>query len=241
MARHKKSGVRYVLLNVDFFNDVKVACLRNCFGCNAATVYLDLLCRINRSDGYYIPWSEELANIVANELGLTPDYVYSAVNGCINVGLFDGYLFNRFFILTSKSIQQHYYRMRMISRSIYSGFYQKEYLLIDVDESQCFRIAGNGHVFDIYLDAIWRKKDWLQYQSAFRGVCFDVICKEFENYRNYCTGINRTHYGILDARRGFVGWLKSHNYESRTDKISRRIAEITEGNTGSLPVKSLSR
>lgn len=228
-----KRGVRYVLLNVDFFNDVKIACLRNCFGCNAATVYLDLVCRIHRFDGYYIPWSDELAAIVATELQLTVDYVLCVVNGCINVGLFDACMFERFFILTSESIQRLYYRMRVISRCVYSGFFQKEYLLIDVKDSCCFHVAGDGHVFDVYLDAIWRNKEWLRYQSAFRGICFDVICREFENYRNFCSGINRVHNGILDARRGFVGWLKTKNYEPISVKLLGGGSQVSKENDAS--------
>ncbi len=69
MARPLKKGIPYFSLDVDFLSDIKVRrILRGC-GTKSIAILISLLGNIYRDEGYYLRWDDDVAFLVADEVG----------------------------------------------------------------------------------------------------------------------------------------------------------------------------
>jgi hypothetical protein len=114
MARPIKQGLDYFPLDVDFFEDDKIALVYAKFGALAESVALKLLCKIYRDKGYYYPWGDDEALLfcfreVADRTKL--DEVKAIVANLLERGFFDRDKYERYGILTSKGIQSRYVKI----------------------------------------------------------------------------------------------------------------------------------
>jgi hypothetical protein len=110
MARPIKIGLDYFPMETDFFERDDVNLLIAEFGWKGAIVYLGLLTRIYKTNGYYYQWGEDVCLLFCQKMGgqLVPSLVNEIINGCIKRSLFDKGVFDMFNILTSAAIQQTY-------------------------------------------------------------------------------------------------------------------------------------
>ncbi|MDT2704783.1 Lin1244/Lin1753 domain-containing protein [Enterococcus dispar] len=108
MARPTKKGLDYFPLDVDFLSDIKVKRVIRACGKESIHILIALLCNIYREEGYYILWNDDLAFLVADEVGAKEGTVEELIKKSVQVGLFDKMLFDKHKILTSKGIQNRY-------------------------------------------------------------------------------------------------------------------------------------
>lgn len=108
MARPTKKGLDYFPLDVDFLSDIKVKRVIRACGKESIHILIALLCNIYREEGYYILWNDDLAFLVADEVGAKEGTVDELIKKSVQVGLFDQILFDKYKILTSKGIQNRY-------------------------------------------------------------------------------------------------------------------------------------
>lgn len=108
MARPIKKGIDYFPLDVNFLSDIKVRKVMRAYGTKAIAILVSLLSSIYREEGYYVVWDDDLAFLVADELGISEGIVSDVISKATEVGIFEKQMAEKFKILTSKGIQERY-------------------------------------------------------------------------------------------------------------------------------------
>ncbi|OTO94346.1 Lin1244/Lin1753 domain-containing protein [Enterococcus sp. DIV0385] len=108
MARPTKKGLDYFPLDVDFLSDLKVRRIIKACGKEAVHILVALLANIYRDEGYYVLWDDDLAFLVADEVGTKEGTVEELVRKAVQVKFFDKDIFGKYSVLTSKGIQNRY-------------------------------------------------------------------------------------------------------------------------------------
>lgn len=108
MARPTKKGLDYFPLDVDFLSDLKVRRIIKACGKEAVHILLALLANVYRDEGYYVLWDDDLAFLVADEVGTKEGTVEELVRKAVQVKFFDKDIFDKYSVLTSKGIQNRY-------------------------------------------------------------------------------------------------------------------------------------
>ncbi|EJF50936.1 hypothetical protein YS9_0821 [Enterococcus sp. C1] len=108
MARPTKKGLDYFPLDVDFLSDLKVRRIIKACGKEAVHILVALLANIYRDEGYYVLWDDDLAFLVADEVGTKEGTVEELVRKAVQVKFFDKDIFDKYTVLTSKGIQNRY-------------------------------------------------------------------------------------------------------------------------------------
>ena len=108
MARPTKKGLDYFPLDVDFLSDLKVRRTIKACGKEAVHILVALLANIYRDEGYYVLWDDDLAFLVADEVGTKEGTVEELVRKAVQVKFFDKDIFDKYSVLTSKGIQNRY-------------------------------------------------------------------------------------------------------------------------------------
>ncbi|MDV7786553.1 Lin1244/Lin1753 domain-containing protein [Enterococcus gallinarum] len=108
MARPTKKGLDYFPLDVDFLSDLKVRRIIKACGKEAVHILVALLANIYRDEGYYVLWDDDLAFLVADEVGTKECTVEELVKKAVQVRFFDKDIFDKYSVLTSKGIQSRY-------------------------------------------------------------------------------------------------------------------------------------
>lgn len=110
MARPLKNGLDYFPMDVDFFDDDKIAFVSAKFKSEGELIAIKLLCRIYRN-GYYCKWGEDEAILFAMKtLGNIDklDILKSVVEELLERDFFNKELFEKYGVLTSRGIQKRY-------------------------------------------------------------------------------------------------------------------------------------
>ena len=107
MGRPTKQGLEYFSLDVRMFSDIKIRKLIKYHKAQAVSVYMTLLCRIYEK-GYYIEYDNDLPFIISEDCGLEEDTIVSIIHYCLDIGLFDKGVFDKYKVLTSHGIQERY-------------------------------------------------------------------------------------------------------------------------------------
>ena len=111
MARPLKNGLDYFPLDVDFFDDDKIAFVNARFGEKGEMIALKLLCKIYKDTGYYYQWGEDEAILFAKRVvgdASRHTLVNDVVQELVRRDFFSKDIFDRFKILTSRGIQKRY-------------------------------------------------------------------------------------------------------------------------------------
>lgn len=111
MARPIKQGLDYFPLDTGFLQDIKVRRIMRGQGVRAISVLIALLSSIYRDEGYYLVWDfDDMPFIIAEEVGVEEAFVTETVHKAAQVGFFDQDIFEKRCILTSKGIQERYFK-----------------------------------------------------------------------------------------------------------------------------------
>jgi DnaD/phage-associated family protein len=125
MARPNKQGVDYFPLDVHMDDKIKFVEIK--FKLEGFAIVVKLMQRIY-ANGFWCRWSEDELLLFSDEIKADPLVVDGVAIECIKRGVFDGDLFNKYGILTSKGIQKRY---KEIVRRRKDVEVIEEYLLID--------------------------------------------------------------------------------------------------------------
>lgn len=111
-GRPPKKNLDFSGWDVDIFdNDTKIDKLLDAQGWNGFGIYFYLCQRAYGSDGYFYRWGYDDCATTARKMGggIGSGTVRETVGYCLQIGLFDKGLFERWEILTSKGIQRKYW------------------------------------------------------------------------------------------------------------------------------------
>lgn len=109
MARPNKRGLDYFPLDVNIFEDEKVAAVAGEFQLKGEIIVIKLLCAIYRN-GYFYEWSEmNMMHLLKQLPTVSVALLQGVVERLVRWGFFDKSLFDSSGILTSKSIQERYF------------------------------------------------------------------------------------------------------------------------------------
>ncbi len=142
MARPTKKGLDYFPLDVDFLSDLKVRRIIKACGKEAVHILVALLANIYRDEGYYVLWDDDLAFLVADEVGTKEGTVEELVRKAVQVKFFDKDIFDKYSVLTSKGIQNRYILATKERKKVELEF---RYLLTNEVNRSNISINGRGN------------------------------------------------------------------------------------------------
>ena len=120
MSRPEKIGLDYFNIDTDFFADRKIKRLIHKYKSDSISLYLCLLCDIYNDKGYYIELDEDLIFDLQDRLKIDENLIKNIIVYCIDLGLFNKELYNKYSILTSLSIQERFskivYNLRRLTK-----------------------------------------------------------------------------------------------------------------------------
>lgn len=114
MARPPKKGIDYSGWSVTIFdNDTKMDKLLDAHGWIGFGVYFYLCQRAYGGEGYFYRWGYDDCASTSRKMGggVSSGTVKEAVGYCLQIGLFDKGLFDRWGVLTSRGIQRRYWEV----------------------------------------------------------------------------------------------------------------------------------
>lgn len=136
MARPTKQGLDYFALDVTMNDEVEIIEAEH--GLVGYAILIKLFQKIY-SEGYYHNWNDRDIILFSNRVSVDRNLLTSIVDDCIKWGIFDKQLFDKYNILTSKRIQNHYFiaTYKRVDVEVI-----KEYLLIDVSDRTNLLMIG---------------------------------------------------------------------------------------------------
>ena len=230
MARPNKEGLDYFPFDVDFFSDEKIGSISGEFGIKGEITAIKLLCAIYRN-GYFILWNDALKMSLLRGLpGISLELLEQIVTRLVRWGFFEQTLFSTVSVLTSKGIQERYFKA--IKRRKDSSNYP--YLLVNVDNNKV-NVSNNDinvstnpikerkgnknreslntreTLFDNFKNELLKDEEWRRYACQISGlsVAFnDLIPGELDNFLAWMvsTGEGDTLKTIDDVKRRFTYW-----------------------------------
>lgn len=132
MARPISKGISYFPLDVDFMQNLKIRKVIQACGPSSIAIIMLLLGNIYGDEGYFMRWDEDVCFLITEALGVKDVYTLETVKKCLQVGLFDEKLFNKYKIITSKGIQSRYFEITKRRRKVEVI---NQYLLVNVAET----------------------------------------------------------------------------------------------------------
>lgn len=141
MAGKPKKRIDYAGWSVDiFFNDIKIDKLLDAQGWTGFGIYFYLCQMAFGSEGYYYEWCYDLCASTARKMGggVGAGTVKETVDYCLQIGLFDKGLFDRWGVLTSRGIQKSYLVVLKSKNRKGTEIY-KEYWLLDTSKSEDYQ------------------------------------------------------------------------------------------------------
>lgn len=155
MARPQKTGVGYFPLDVE--NDDKMDLIEAEFGLTGFAVVVKLYQRIYAL-GYYCEWNDEVALLFAKRLGVGGSAVSEIVSAAIRRSLFDGALYSKYGILTSRGIQKRYFEIVARRKNVEV---EQRYLLIP-----CAQLPDNVRINSENADIMYAETTINAYKST---------------------------------------------------------------------------
>ena len=107
MARPTKQGVDYFPLDCQFDNKIEMYLIEK--ESTGLAVLISIWQIIYSNEGYYIENNEDLLLLVKKRVNIGINEVNSCINKCLDRGIFNNELYEKFNILTSKAIQKRYF------------------------------------------------------------------------------------------------------------------------------------
>ena len=134
MARPIKQGVDYFPLDCHVDDNVKL--IQAEFGLVGFAILVKIWQKIYSDKGYFTEWVRDVASVFSQENGVSAGVVHEVVRACLDRGIFDREMFQRFKILTSEGIQKRYAAMT------------DRRTLVKIDQRYLLIVAPSNWVFD---------------------------------------------------------------------------------------------
>jgi len=129
MARKGKVGIDYFSHDVDMLQDKKIKIIKAKHGLLGYAIFLRLLEEVYRENGYYLQIDEDFNILFSDDNNVEYDVYILVLNDCIEKGLFNKELYEKYSILTSERIQSNYCSATERRKEIE---FLQEYLLVDI-------------------------------------------------------------------------------------------------------------
>ena len=122
-------GLQYFPLDVNFFENNKIAIIISDYGLEATAVVLKLFSQIYKS-GYYMDWNEKIGKIFSTSFHTKYSYatIMNLVNSLVEEDIFNKKMYEQYHILTSEKIQNCYFTATVRRKK--QKISNPEYLLI---------------------------------------------------------------------------------------------------------------
>lgn len=143
MAGKPKKRIDYAGWSVDIFsNDTKIDKLLDAQGWVGFGIYFYLCQMAFGSEGYFYEWCYDLCATTARKMGggVGAGTVKETVDYCLQIGLFDKGLFDRWGVLTSRGIQNSYVAVLKSKKRIGTVLI-KDYWLLENDEDDYYQVV----------------------------------------------------------------------------------------------------
>lgn len=253
MARPTKQGLEYFALDVVMSDEVEIIEAEH--GLVGFAVLIKLFQKIY-SEGYYYEWEDREQILFSNRVSVDRNKVVSIVNDCIKWEIFDKQIYERYKILTSRRIQNHYFTSTYKRVNVEAI---EEYLLIDVSDRNnlnVIRVSDDGNEdtnIDTDVESTQSKsksKSNSKVKDKEKNIELQQDCNEDEipeepeevklDYEEDSTEIQLSRFMIDEMLRikpdskvpdkdvkKLQGWAEQIDYMLRIDKRSPRdIAEL---------------
>lgn len=138
MARPIKSGFDYFPFDVGFFRSLKIRATIGRFGVGGVLLFIYLLAIIYGENGYYIECNDDLIDIAAADLQMTPEKIGQIINFFCKRSLFDNKLFTTDKVLTSAGIQKRYQLMAKKRAKNNKVTVSERFWILNENETQSF-------------------------------------------------------------------------------------------------------
>ncbi|MGJ9384281.1 Lin1244/Lin1753 domain-containing protein [Salipaludibacillus sp. CF4.18] len=130
MARPIKQGLEFFSLDVKMDDETELIEAEH--GHKGFVILIKMFQKIY-SNGYFLNWNEKQQILFSKKVSVDTNEVTDIINDCVKWDIFNSDLYERFGILTSRRIQEHYVRSTY-KRSKVEMI--EEYLLIDVSDAK---------------------------------------------------------------------------------------------------------
>lgn len=111
-----KTGFNYYNVDTDRYQDIKIKRLKKELGCSGLAVYDYILCEVYRVRGCYLEFDENVNFDIAEYLQESEEFITKVLESCFKIGLFDLGMYEKYSVITSRSIQERYIQMSMWSK-----------------------------------------------------------------------------------------------------------------------------
>lgn len=167
MANRPKKRIDYAGWSVDIFsNDTKIDKLLDAQGWVGFGIYFYLCQMAFGSEGYFYEWCYDLCATTARKMGggVGAGTVKETVDYCLQIGLFNKRLFDRWQVLTSRGIQKSYLLVLKSKNRKGTEIY-KEFWLLDKKEGDyqgVIFVSKNNEKLEVISDSLGVKDDSLE-------------------------------------------------------------------------------
>lgn len=138
------TGLEFFYLSVDFFDNDKVLLVEQEYGSRATLLAIKLLSKIYH-EGYYYKWGKDECLLFTRRLpsDYTAEYVQQVIDELLVRGFFHKECYDQYGILTSGSIQLHYFEAVQRRKLVEV---ERDYLLVDTAKYKNIHIAGEEDI-----------------------------------------------------------------------------------------------
>jgi len=125
MARPTKQGINYFPLDTQFDDKIEMFIIeKEAIG---LSVLITIWQMIYSNEGYYTTNGNDLFLLVKKRINVGINEIDECINICLNRGIFDKKLHDKYKILTSKAIQKRYFEAAKRKKEVH---YKPEYILL---------------------------------------------------------------------------------------------------------------
>lgn len=192
MAGKPKKRIDYAGWSVDIFsNDVKIDKLLDAHGWTGFGIYFYLCQMAFGSEGYYYEWCYDLCASTARKMGggVGAGTVKETVDYCLQIGLFNKGLFDRWGVLTSRGIQKSYLVVLKSKNRRGTEIY-KEFWLLDTSKSEDYQgvvfVRKNSQLLDVNSDSLGENSQSLGVNSDSLAQKESEVKESKVNKKNMC-------------------------------------------------------
>ena len=140
-----KSGIDYFPVTVCFGDDFDL--IEAKYGVEGLGILIHIYQKIYGGEGYYTRWDSGVSQIFAYKNSLNKDVLDSLIIACVDLGIFDSFMYENYGILTSKEIQERYLE---ITRKRKNVSVETKFLLTEkgLNRGKTDLNSENGGIFD---------------------------------------------------------------------------------------------
>ena len=192
------NGLEYFDIQTNIMDDKRIKLLKAEFGITGFGIWVELLRQIYADEGYFLLWDKDTQILFADDVGQSGGLVDEVVKGSVRRGLFHEPVFNQFKVLTSKHIQEKYFKA--IKRRSTEVEIDGRFLVIDRNTDI---ISGNVNIKLLNVDIKIQRREEKRKEEKRREEDIPEN-PEFPHYPDEKTFID---YG-MSALRYSEGFLK---------------------------------